>query len=99
MRNEQGVPFDEKDDMATTELCPVKSLQLMQVIRSDTFHGNQMFFQPNKSTLQVVKAMRDCVKQTGQGELSFAFSADFTVDDPNELIDRGKYILPWFGPL
>merc|ERR1712117_731411 len=43
-----------------------------------------------------VKAMRACIKETGESKL---FSANITADDPAEMIARGKYVLSQFGPL
>ena len=45
---------------------------------------------------EVVKAMRVCIKETGEFELS---SANISADDRNEMIARGKYALFQFGPL
>merc|ERR1712137_1443436 len=65
-------------------------------IKNDEPQGNQVFCQMNECIPEVVKAMRACIKETGESKL---FSANITADDPNEMIARGKYILGQFGPL
>merc|ERR1712054_478423 len=65
-------------------------------IKNDEPQGNQVFCQMNECIPEVVKAMRACIKETGQAKL---FSANITADDPNEMIARGKYVLSQFGPL
>ena len=65
-------------------------------IKNDEPQGNQVFCQMNECILEVVKAMRACVKETGSSKL---FSANITADDPEEMIARGKYIMSQFGPL
>merc|ERR1712019_59825 len=63
-------------------------------IKNDEPQGNQVFCQMNECIPEVVKAMRACIKETGESKL---FSANITADDPNEMIARGKYILGQFG--
>merc|ERR1712004_787627 len=65
-------------------------------IKNDEPQGNQVFCQMNECIPEVVKAMRACIKETGQSKL---FSANITADDPAEMIARGKYVLSQFGPL
>ena len=65
-------------------------------IRNDEPQGNQIFCQINECIPEVVKAMRACIKETGESKL---FSANITADDPAEMIARGKYVLSQFGPL
>merc|ERR1712159_288473 len=65
-------------------------------IKNDEPQGNQVFCQMNECIPEVVKAMRACIKETGQAKL---FSANITADDPVETIARGKYVLSQFGPL
>merc|ERR1712216_221590 len=65
-------------------------------IKNDEPQGNQVFCQMNECIPEVVKAMRACIKETGQAKL---FSANITADDPVEMIARGKYVLSQFGPL
>merc|ERR1712178_8111 len=65
-------------------------------IKYDEPQGNQIFCQMNECIPEVVKAMRACIKETGQSKL---FSANITADDPVEMIARGKYVMSQFGPL
>merc|ERR1712025_1073828 len=65
-------------------------------IKNDEPQGNQIFCQMNECIPEVVKAMRACIKETGQSKL---FSANITADDPVEMIARGKYVMSQFGPL
>merc|ERR1719460_841510 len=65
-------------------------------IKNDEPQGNQVFCQMNECIPEVVKAMRACIKETGEQKL---FSANITADDPAEMIARGKYVLGQFGPL
>merc|ERR1712029_66613 len=65
-------------------------------IKNDEPQGNQIFCQMNECIPEVVKAMRACIKETGESKL---FSANITADDPAEMIARGKYVLSQFGPL
>merc|ERR1712039_1130331 len=65
-------------------------------IKNDEPQGNQIFCQMNECIPEVVKAMRACIKETGQAKL---FSANITADDPAEMVARGKYCLSQFGPL
>ena len=59
-------------------------------IVNDMLQDNQIFSQMNGCTLGVVKAMCACIKETGESKL---FSANIIVDDPAEMIARGKYAL------
>jgi len=65
-------------------------------IKNDEPQGNQVFCQMNECIPEVVKAMRVCIKETGQSKL---FSANITADDPAEMVARGQYVLAQFGPL
>merc|ERR1719282_2237188 len=65
-------------------------------IKNDEPQGNQVFCQMTECIPEVVKAMRACIKETGESKL---FSANITADDPAEMIARGKYALSQFGPL
>eukprot|EP00933_Yihiella_yeosuensis_P031617 TRINITY_DN251_c0_g1_i12.p1 TRINITY_DN251_c0_g1~~TRINITY_DN251_c0_g1_i12.p1 ORF type:complete len:793 (-),score=239.88 TRINITY_DN251_c0_g1_i12:372-2675(-) len=65
-------------------------------IKNDEPQGNQVFCQMNECIPEVVKAMRACIKETGEQKL---FSANITADDPAEMIARGKYVMSQFGPL
>jgi len=65
-------------------------------IKNDEPQGNQAFCQMHECIPEVVKAMRACIKETGEQKL---FSANITADDPAEMIARGKYVLGQFGPL
>merc|ERR1719454_344446 len=65
-------------------------------IKNDEPQGNQVFCQMNECIPEVVKAMRACIKETGQAKL---FSANITADDPVEMVARGKYVLSQFGPM
>merc|ERR1712222_106989 len=65
-------------------------------IKNDEPQGNQIFCQMNECIPEVVKAMRACIKETGESKL---FSANITADDPAEMIARGGYVLSQFGPL
>merc|ERR1712226_554606 len=65
-------------------------------IKNDEPQGNQVFCQMSECIPEVVKAMRQTIKETGESKL---FSANITADDPNEMIARGKYVLSQFGPL
>jgi len=65
-------------------------------IKNDEPQGNQIFCQMNECIPEVVKAMRACIKETGESKL---FSANITADDPAEMIARGRYVLSQFGPL
>merc|ERR1712008_371040 len=65
-------------------------------IKNDEPQGNHIFCQMNECIPEVVKAMRACIKETGESKL---FSANITADDPAEMIARGKYVLSQFGPL
>merc|ERR1712139_195423 len=65
-------------------------------IKNDERQGNQIFCQMNECIPEVVKAMRACIKETGESKL---FSANITADDPVEMVARGKYVLSQFGPL
>merc|ERR1711988_952120 len=65
-------------------------------IKNDEPQGNQIFCQMNECIPEVVKAMRACIKETGEAKL---FSANITADDPVEMIARGKYVLAQFGPM
>mmetsp|Transcript_78150 Transcript_78150/g.171342 ORF Transcript_78150/g.171342 Transcript_78150/m.171342 type:complete len:962 (-) Transcript_78150:323-3208(-) len=65
-------------------------------IKNDEPQGNQTFCQMQECIPEVVKAMKACIKETGQQKI---FSANITADDPNEMIARGEYILSQFGPL
>merc|ERR1712222_315925 len=65
-------------------------------IKNDEPQGNQIFCQTNECIPEVVKAMRACIKETGESKL---FSANITADDPAEMIARGRYVLSQFGPL
>jgi len=65
-------------------------------IKKDEPQGNQIFCQMNECIPGVVKAMRACIKETGESKL---FSANITADDPVEMIACGKYVLSQFGPL
>merc|ERR1711959_746120 len=65
-------------------------------IKNDEPQGNQAFCQMHECIPEVVKAMRACIKETGEAKL---FSANITADDPAEMIARGKYVLGQFGPL
>ena len=65
-------------------------------IKNDKPQGNQIFCQMNECIPEVVKAMRACIKETGESKL---FSANITADDPAIMIARGKYVLSQFGPL
>merc|ERR1712056_100160 len=65
-------------------------------IKNDEPQGNQVFCQMNECIPEVVKAMRACIKETGEAKL---FSANITADDPVEMIARGKYVMSQFGPL
>merc|ERR1712127_423388 len=65
-------------------------------IENDEPQGNQIFCQMNECIPEVVKAMRACIKETGESKL---FSANITADDPAEMIARGEYVLSQFGPL
>merc|ERR1719333_1100650 len=66
------------------------------IIKNDEPQGNQAFCQMHECIPEVVKAMRACIKETGEQKL---FSANITADDPAEMIARGKYVLGQFGPL
>merc|ERR1711987_19530 len=68
----------------------------MGFIKNDEPQGNQIFCQMNECIPEVVKAMRACIKETGEAKL---FSANITADDPVEMIARGKYVLAQFGPM
>merc|ERR1712139_342684 len=65
-------------------------------IKNDEPQGNQAFCQMHECIPEVVKAMRACIKETGEQKL---FSANITADDPAEMIARGKYVLAQFGPM
>merc|ERR1711972_828221 len=65
-------------------------------IKNDEPQGNQVFCQMNECIPEVVKAMRACIKVTGESKL---FSANITADDPAEMIARAKYVMSQFGPL
>merc|ERR1712178_519779 len=65
-------------------------------IKNDEPQGNQAFCQMHECIPEVVKAMRQCIKETGKAKL---FSANITADDPAEMIARGKYVLGQFGPM
>merc|ERR1711972_105989 len=65
-------------------------------IKNDEPQGNQVFCQMNECIPEVVKAMRACIKETGESKL---FSANITADDPAEMIARAKYAMSQFGPL
>jgi len=65
-------------------------------IKNDEPQGNQVFCQMNECIPEVVKAMRACIKETGQSKL---FSANITADDPKEMVARGQYVMSQFGPL
>merc|ERR1712176_108264 len=65
-------------------------------IKNDEPQGNQIFCQMNECIPEVVKAMRACIKETGESKL---FSANITADDPAEMIARGNFVLSMFGPL
>merc|ERR1711903_380251 len=56
---------------------------------NDEPQGNQIFCQMNECIPEVVKAMRACIKETGESKL---FSANITADDPVEMVARGKGI-------
>jgi len=62
----------------------------------DFIKNDAPFCQMNECIPEVVKAMRACIKETGESKL---FSANITADDPAEMIARGKYVLSQFGPL
>merc|ERR1739848_337361 len=65
-------------------------------IKNDEPQGNQAFCQMHECIPEVVKAMRACIKETGEQKL---FSANITADDPAEMIARGKFVMSMFGPL
>merc|ERR1711937_1054337 len=65
-------------------------------IKNDEPQGNQIFCQMNECIPEVVKAMRACIKETGEAKL---FSANITADDPVEMVARGKYVMAQFGPM
>ena len=90
------------------EVC-YSSWQGGDFIKNDEPQNNQVFCQMKECIpevvkvkdhfaehMQVMKAMRACVEETGSSKL---FSANITADDPEEMIARGKYILSQFGPL
>merc|ERR1719174_1213531 len=54
-------------------------------IKNDEPQGNQAFCQMHECIPEVVKAMRACIKETGEQKL---FSANITADDPAEMIAR-----------
>ena len=62
-------------------------------IRSGEPPGNQIFCQWNECIPEVVKARCACIKEVRESAL---FSANFTADDPTEMIS-GKYVLSQLG--
>jgi len=49
----------------------------------------------NECIPEVVKAMRACIKETGECKL---FSTNITAGDTAEMIARGTYVLSQFAP-
>ena len=62
-------------------------------IKNDEPQGNQVFCQMNECIPEVVKAMRACIKETGQSKL---FSANITADDPWAISDVLLFFIDTF---
>jgi len=63
--------------------------------KHDEPQGNQIFWEMDECISEVVKAMRVCIKDTGESE---PFPANITADNAAEMIARGKYVLSQLGP-
>jgi len=63
--------------------------------KKDEPQGNQIFCQMNECIPEVVKAMRACIKETGECKL---FSTHITAGDTAEMIARETYVLSQFAP-